>query len=210
MLCVPAARLLVLQPAVFEFAVPVGSATALQPLSVVPSAVKATLPVGAEPLTVAVKVTFAPTVDGLAELLSVVSVAPVAAAANAVRWFDPSVAYTTPLATIKLSQWKPLERARLHNTLPDSGSSARTVLPLIENTILLATMGDVPPWPFCHRDTSDGLPLTSKTNCRPEAPLLLTIKTQVVASAGFTHTAGCVRTTPPCGTLITAPTSPPT
>ena len=57
-----------LQVAVFELAVPVGKATALQPLSVVPSAVKATLPVGALPVTVAVKVTFAPTADGLAEL----------------------------------------------------------------------------------------------------------------------------------------------
>src|SRR2546429_9891528 len=98
MLCVPAARLLVLQPAVFEFAVPVGSATALQPLSVVPSAVKATLPVGAEPLTVAVKVTFAPTVDGLAELLSVVAVAPVAAAAKGGGGFGPFGALTDPLA----------------------------------------------------------------------------------------------------------------
>src|SRR5947207_1369153 len=112
------------------------------------------------------------------------------AMANAVKWFELSVAYTTPLATIKLSQWKPPERARLHNTFPDSGSSARTVLPLIENTILFATMGDVPPWTFCHRGESDGLPLTSNVNCNPEAPLLFTTKTQVVPSAGLTHTAG--------------------
>ena len=72
MLCVPALRLAVLQVAVFELAVPVGSATALQPLSVVPSAVKATLPVGALPVTVAVKVTFAPTAAGLAELARLV------------------------------------------------------------------------------------------------------------------------------------------
>src|SRR6266567_154295 len=195
MLCVPAPRLLVLQPAVLVSPLP-ESATAVQPLIVLPPSVKATLPLGAEPLTVAVNVTFIPTEDGLAELLSVVVVAPVAAAANAVRWFDPSVAYTTSLATIKLSQWNPPERARLHNTLPDSGSSARTVLPLIENTKLFATIGDVPPWLFCHRSASDGLPLTSKTH--------------VVASAGFTHTAGCVRTTPPCGTLVMVPISPPT
>src|SRR4030095_3605762 len=70
MLCVPALRLAVLQVAVFELALPVGRATALQPLSVVPSALKATLPVGALPVIVAVKVTFAPTADGLTELAS--------------------------------------------------------------------------------------------------------------------------------------------
>ena len=68
MLCVPTARPAVLHVAVLLLALPAGSATALQPLSVVPSAVKPTLPVGAVPVTVAVKVTLAPTTDGLAEL----------------------------------------------------------------------------------------------------------------------------------------------
>src|SRR5258706_2897267 len=72
MLCVPTARFAVLQVAVFAFALPVGNATALQPFSVVPSAVKVTPPVGALPFTVAVKVTLAPTNDGLPELASVV------------------------------------------------------------------------------------------------------------------------------------------
>src|SRR5438093_5952934 len=72
MLCVPAVRPAVAQVAVFAFAPPVGSATAPQPLSVVPSAVKATLPVGALPVTVAVKITLAPTADGLPELVTVV------------------------------------------------------------------------------------------------------------------------------------------
>ena len=75
MLCVPVARLDVLHVAVFELPLPLGSATALQPERVVPSAVKPMLPVGAEPVTVAVKVTLAPTVDGLAELESAVVVA---------------------------------------------------------------------------------------------------------------------------------------
>ena len=57
-----------LQVAVFESAVPVGSATAPQPVSVAPSAVNATLPVGALPVTVAVNVTFPFMGDGLAEL----------------------------------------------------------------------------------------------------------------------------------------------
>src|SRR5208282_501653 len=75
MLFVPAARLAELHVTLLLFALPVGSATAAQPLSVVPFAVKPTLPVGALPLTVAVKVTLPPTVDGLTELASVVAVA---------------------------------------------------------------------------------------------------------------------------------------
>src|SRR5271169_1701975 len=75
MLWLPAARLAVLQVALFELALPVGRATAPQPLSVVPSAVKPTLPVGALPVTVAVKVTLPPTVDGLSELARLVVLA---------------------------------------------------------------------------------------------------------------------------------------
>ena len=68
MLCVPAARLALLHVAVLELAEPAGNATAPQPVIVLPPSVKATLPVGAAPVTVAVKVTLAPTSDGLAEL----------------------------------------------------------------------------------------------------------------------------------------------
>ena len=66
--CVPCVRALLLHVAVLLLALPPGSATAEQPASATPSAVKATLPVGALPLTVAVNVTPAPTTDGLAEL----------------------------------------------------------------------------------------------------------------------------------------------
>src|SRR5213593_2808027 len=72
MLCVPAARLAVLQVAVFALALPVGSATAAQPAIELPPSVKLTLPVGLKPVTEAVKVTLAPAVDGLSELASVV------------------------------------------------------------------------------------------------------------------------------------------
>jgi len=70
MLCVPAARLDVLHVAVLELELPLGSATAPHPVSVVPSAVKPTFPVGAFPVTVAVKVTLAPRADGFAELVN--------------------------------------------------------------------------------------------------------------------------------------------
>jgi len=76
MLCVPTLRLLVAQVAVRILPEPV-SATAVQPaIDVVPS-LKFTMPVGAVPLTVAVKVTLVPAVDGVNELpIPVVLVAP--------------------------------------------------------------------------------------------------------------------------------------
>ena len=74
MLCVPTVRLLVVHAAIFE-AEPAGSATALQPEIALPPSVNATLPVGADPVTVAVNVTPAPASDGLPELDSVVLLA---------------------------------------------------------------------------------------------------------------------------------------
>src|SRR5437867_2134019 len=74
MLCVATLRLLVAQVAVRILPVP-ASATAAQPAIDVAPSLKLTVPVGLAPVTVAVKVTFAPTVDGLVELLSVVVVA---------------------------------------------------------------------------------------------------------------------------------------
>ena len=67
MLCVAAVRLLVVHCAVLLLPLPV-SATALQPLIELPPSLKLTLPVGAMPATVAVKVTLAPNVDGFFEL----------------------------------------------------------------------------------------------------------------------------------------------
>src|ERR1051326_1757084 len=71
MLCVPTARLLVLHVAVFVLPLPL-SATALQPVRELPPSVKFTLPVGVVPVTVAVKVTFVPTVAGVDDVASVV------------------------------------------------------------------------------------------------------------------------------------------
>jgi len=71
MLWVPTVRLAVAHVAMRELPDPV-SATALQPEIEVPPSVKLTVPVGLVPVTVAVKVTFAPTVDGLAELANAV------------------------------------------------------------------------------------------------------------------------------------------
>ena len=72
MLWLPTLRLALLQVAVLLFAAPAGSATAPQPAIVPPLSVNATVPVGAVPVTVAVKVTLVPTTDGLAELASAV------------------------------------------------------------------------------------------------------------------------------------------
>src|SRR5271165_545238 len=73
MLCVPEDRLLVLHAALRALPEP-ATATALQPVMAVFPSLKLTLPVGALPVTVAVKVTLAPTVAGLSELASVVVV----------------------------------------------------------------------------------------------------------------------------------------
>ena len=67
MLWVPAVRAEVEHVAVRVLPLPV-SATAEQPAIDVPPSLKLTLPVGATPVTVAVNVTLAPTVDGLPEL----------------------------------------------------------------------------------------------------------------------------------------------
>ncbi len=72
MLCVPALRLLVAHVAVGTLVVPPVKVAA--PQRVVLSAVKATVPIGALPLTVAVNVTLVPTVDAFGELNSVVVV----------------------------------------------------------------------------------------------------------------------------------------
>jgi hypothetical protein len=67
MACVPALRVDVLQLAVRLLPAPL-SATAAQPAMVVPASEKLTGPVGALPVTVAVKVKLAPAFAGLAEL----------------------------------------------------------------------------------------------------------------------------------------------
>ena len=73
MLCVPPGRLDVVQVAVRVFPDP-ESDLAEQPEIDVPPRVKFTVPLGADPVTVALKVTLAPTADGLSELASVVVV----------------------------------------------------------------------------------------------------------------------------------------
>ena len=72
--CAPDANADVVHAAVRALPLP-DKLTAVQPLIAPPSDVKATLPVGALPLTVAVNVTLAPEVDGFCELASVVVVA---------------------------------------------------------------------------------------------------------------------------------------
>src|SRR5436190_4163496 len=71
MLCVPWLKALLLHAAVRTLPLPV-SATPVQPLIALPPSVKATLPVGLVPVTMAVKVTELPTVDGFNELPSAV------------------------------------------------------------------------------------------------------------------------------------------
>src|SRR5436190_19749924 len=74
MLCTPAVRPLVMHAAVRTLPEPVSAAAEQPAIDVAPS-LKLTDPVGLVPVTVAVKVTFVPAVDGFKELLSVVVVA---------------------------------------------------------------------------------------------------------------------------------------
>src|SRR3954465_12447889 len=87
MVWVPANRAALEQAALRALPEPI-SATALQPPIVAPLSVKVIVPLGALPVTVAVKVTFVPTVDGLLELASAVAVALAMAAvpANLPAW----------------------------------------------------------------------------------------------------------------------------
>src|SRR5215472_8476533 len=71
MLCVPAVRAVVAHCAVRVLPLP-ARATAEQPLIELAPSLKLTLPVGLEPVTDAVRVTFAPTVEGFNEEASVV------------------------------------------------------------------------------------------------------------------------------------------
>ena len=70
----PAARLLVVQAAMRVLPLP-DSARPVQPESALPPSARLTLPVGLVPVTLAVRVTGVPTVDGLSELDSDVVVA---------------------------------------------------------------------------------------------------------------------------------------
>ena len=88
----PTLRLLVLHTAVGALVEPPVKVAAPQLVIVLPPSVKATVPVGAEPATVAVNVTLVPTVDGLSELCRMVVVGDGFDKPKAARWFAWSVA----------------------------------------------------------------------------------------------------------------------
>ena len=74
MLCAPAVRVLVVHAAVRLLPLPVNATAEQAAIDAAPS-LKLTDPVGLVTVMVAVKVTFVPTIDGFAELLSAVVVA---------------------------------------------------------------------------------------------------------------------------------------
>ena len=88
MLCTPAVSVLVVHAAV-RLLPPPSNATAEHAAIDAPPSLKATVPVGLAPVTVAVKVTLAPTVDGFGALASVVVVA---APPGIVTWTVSTVA----------------------------------------------------------------------------------------------------------------------
>ena len=72
------------------------SATVAQPEIELPPSVKLTLPVGAKPLTVAVKVTPAPTVEGLSELASAVLLVALLTTCDSVALVEPLLFASPP------------------------------------------------------------------------------------------------------------------
>ncbi len=96
MLCVPAVSV-----DVTHLALAAASATEPQPEMALPLSVKATVPVGELPVTVAVKVTPAPEADGLSELASAVDVAPPlgVVTCSVIEPAAPPVAETTLIVT---------------------------------------------------------------------------------------------------------------
>src|SRR5262249_28224940 len=113
MLCVPAVSVLIVQTAVLPLPEP-ESATALQPESEEPFSVKLTVPVGFEPVTVAVSATGDPTVLGLGVLASVVVVGVVpppppaamtAAAASTMPAPHKAVVQSLPAGNARADDW---------------------------------------------------------------------------------------------------------
>ena len=97
MLWVPAARIDVLQNALGALALPALKPTAPQPAIVDPSDVNATVPVGADPETVPVKVTLVPKSDGFSEDVKevLVAVAPPIETERVSEPFDPGTTLVT-------------------------------------------------------------------------------------------------------------------
>ena len=135
-LCVPAARAAVAQVAVRALPLP-ASATAAQPAIDVAPSLKLTVPVGAEPVTVAVNVTLAPTVDGVSDVATIVDVAtaPVTTCDNALL-IDETLPASPPYCAVML--WVPAARADVLHV-------AVRVLPLPASATALQPESDVAP-----------------------------------------------------------------
>src|SRR4030095_8028354 len=101
MLCVPAASAVVVRCAARPFPVP-DSATAAQPTIEVAPSRKFTVPVGLMALTVAVKVTLVPNVEGFNEVATPVVLAALLTVCESVLLLDPAFAPSPPyVATIE-------------------------------------------------------------------------------------------------------------
>jgi len=84
------------------------SATALQPEMAVPPSVKLTVPEGLLPVTVAVKVTLAPTIDGLSELATVVALGTLFTVCISAVLVEPLLLASPPYDAVML--WLPTAR----------------------------------------------------------------------------------------------------
>ena len=96
MLCVAAASALVAHCAVRVLPDPAVNAIAEQPLIEVAPSMKLTVPVGVLAVTVAVKVTLAPTVEGVPEVATVVALECALTTCDSVELVEPAL-FASPL-----------------------------------------------------------------------------------------------------------------
>jgi hypothetical protein len=93
----PTSRPLVVHSAVRALPAPLNATGAMQPPMTAPRSVNCTVPVGLSPVTVAVRVTLLPAVEGLAELASIVVVAVAAASIVCPSMFAERRLFMSPL-----------------------------------------------------------------------------------------------------------------
>src|SRR6266702_1235538 len=147
MVCVAAMSVLVLHCAVRVLPEP-ARATAAQPAIELPPSVKLTLPVGLAPVTEAVKITLLPSVDGLAELASVVVLVALLTTCAKVVLVEPLLVASPLYAAVML--WLPTARLAVVQVavrilpMPLSAAAAQPAIEVAPSLKFTVPVGAVP------------------------------------------------------------------
>ena len=144
MLRVPVARPLVVQLAVRVSPLPARSA-AVQPLIETVPSLKVTVPVGATPLTVAVKVTLEPTTIGVADVTTLAAVTALLIVCVRVELvdalFDASPLYATTIACVPAASELVVQAAVRVLPAPDKATAAQPAIELPPSVKLTVPVG---------------------------------------------------------------------